>query len=169
MSIKIFDEMEVSFIQAYLGEFDTYIFDEPTSGVDIESARVMIKYLIKLKKQGKAVLLTSHNLDEVQEFSDYIFLLKHGEIVKHGTVEDIISKKDEQGYKLRLDVTNLENSLDKYFNKEEYIINGSEITLFSQYIIKLNNIMLEVIQAGGLVIDFEKEQQKLKDVIFTNE
>jgi ABC-2 type transport system ATP-binding protein len=158
---------KVSFIQAYIGEFDTYIFDEPTSGVDIESARTMMKYLINLKNQGKAVLLTSHNIDEVQEFSDYIFLLKQGEIVKHGTVEEIINKKNDQSYILKLDVTNLESSFDKYC-QEEYIIVGDEITIVSQDLVKVNNLMVKVIQAGGLVVAFGKEQQKLKDVIFTN-
>lgn len=160
---------KISFIQAYIGEFNSYIFDEPTSGVDIESARIMMNHLISLKKRGKAILLTSHNIDEVQEFSDYVFLLKHGEIVKQGTIDQIINKEDEQVYSLKLNIKNLTISIDNYCSELEYVVNIDEVEIYSDDLIKLNNLMIEMISAGGLVINFGKEERKLKDVIFASE
>jgi len=69
---------KIAFIQAYMGNYDTYIFDEPTSGVDYESAEIMMAYLRKLAQRDKAVLLTSHNLDEISEISDHIIFLANG-------------------------------------------------------------------------------------------
>ena len=160
---------KISFIQAYIGEFDSYIFDEPTSGVDIESARIMMNHLINLKKRGKAILLTSHNIDEVQEFSDYIFLLKHGEIVRKGTIEEIINKEEKPIYSLKLNISNFTESIEKYCNGVEYIVDDNEVEIYSNDLLKLNKLMIEMIKAGGLVISFGKEQRKLKDVIFVNE
>ncbi|MCM6841521.1 ABC transporter ATP-binding protein [Lactococcus lactis] len=160
---------KISFIQAYIGEFDSYIFDEPTSGVDIESARIMMNHLINLKKRGKAILLTSHNIDEVQEFSDYIFLLKHGEIVRKGTIEEIINKEEKPIYSLKLNISNFTESIEKYCSGVEYIVDDNEVEIYSNDLLKLNKLMIEMIKAGGLVISFGKEQRKLKDVIFVNE
>ncbi|HEY4398991.1 MAG TPA: ABC transporter ATP-binding protein [Lactobacillaceae bacterium] len=69
---------KLSFIQAFIGNFDTYIFDEPTSGVDVPSAELMMSLLNELKVRNKAILLTSHNLDELQRVSDVIYILRDG-------------------------------------------------------------------------------------------
>lgn len=81
---------KISFIQACIGSFDTYIFDEPTSGVDVQSAQIMMRIIEELKATGAAILLTSHNMDELQRVSDYVYFLDHGRIMQQGTVEELI-------------------------------------------------------------------------------
>ncbi len=59
------------------------LLDEPTSGVDPEVRREFWKDIYDLKKTGKTILVTTHNLDEV-EYADRIIILHHGKIIVSG-------------------------------------------------------------------------------------
>lgn len=83
---------KISFIQTYIGNYDNYIFDEPTSGVDYESAKTMMSYLRKLANNDKAILMTSHNLNEIEEISDSVTFLSNGKTInKQRSSEEIAS------------------------------------------------------------------------------
>lgn len=58
------------------------MLDELTSGVDPESRRVMRSVLSQLKEEGRTIILTSHDLAEVQKISDWIVIMKAGSIVE---------------------------------------------------------------------------------------
>lgn len=78
---------KISIAQALLGNPSFIILDEPTSGLDPESA-IHIRCLIKrLQKQEKTILLTSHNLDEIDKISDRVGILSDGVIKKLGPPE----------------------------------------------------------------------------------
>lgn len=62
--------------------------DELTTGLDARARRDVWNILVKLKKQGLSILLTSHYMDEVEALCDEILILKKGKTVFHGTVEE---------------------------------------------------------------------------------
>lgn len=62
--------------------------DELTTGLDARARREVWNILLKLKKQGLSILLTSHYMDEVEALCDEILILKKGKTVFHGTVEE---------------------------------------------------------------------------------
>lgn len=57
--------------------------DEPTSGVDPENRRIFWMQIYGLKKEGKTVLVTTHNLDEA-EYADRIIIIHKGQIIREG-------------------------------------------------------------------------------------
>lgn len=65
--------------------------DELTTGLDTKARRVVWKILSKLKEKGLTILLTSHFMDEVETLCDTICILKKGQTVFYGTVEEAIS------------------------------------------------------------------------------
>lgn len=73
---------------------DIFILDEPYNGVDIQSNLLLNKIILKLKEQGKIVLLSSHIFSSLQETCDRLIHLKNGEIKQtfergeFGTLED---------------------------------------------------------------------------------
>lgn len=87
---------KIAFIQCLLGKNEIYMFDEPTSGVDIESAKLMMSELEKLKVQNKIILLTSHNLDEIEKYSDQVYFLENKAVIKAN------DKKEKLLYKYKL-------------------------------------------------------------------
>ncbi|MNC84812.1 Fluoroquinolones export ATP-binding protein [compost metagenome] len=52
------------------------LLDEPTSGLDPESARTVRDLIVRLRQQGRAVLLSTHNLDEVERIADRVAVLR---------------------------------------------------------------------------------------------
>jgi ABC-2 type transport system ATP-binding protein len=64
--------------------------DELTTGLDVMARREVWLILEKLKKDGLTILLTSHFMDEVEVLCDSICILKQGETVFYGTVDEAI-------------------------------------------------------------------------------
>ncbi len=65
------------------------ILDEPTVGLDVESA-INIRSIIKrLRKEGRTIFLTTHNMFEAEELCDRIAFINHGRIIAVGTAADL--------------------------------------------------------------------------------
>ena len=74
--------------QAFLGNPEVILLDEPTSGLDPANAR-QIRDLIKQLQERTTIVVSSHNLAEIQELCDQVAILDHGKLVFAGTVEEI--------------------------------------------------------------------------------
>jgi len=74
--------------QAFLGHPEVILLDEPTAGLDPAGAR-QIRDLIKQLRQRATVMVSSHNLAEIQELCDYVAILNHGALVLAGSVDEI--------------------------------------------------------------------------------
>src|SRR3989338_6163207 len=68
------------------------ILDEPTAGVDVELRRGMWDYLTGLSTSGLTILLTNHYLEEAEQLCKHVAIINKGEIVAHGTMEEVIAK-----------------------------------------------------------------------------
>jgi ABC-2 type transport system ATP-binding protein len=68
------------------------LLDEPTSGVDPEARRLFWNELYGLKKSGKTLLVSTHNLDEA-EYCGRIIIIHNGEIVACGEPEQLLRQK----------------------------------------------------------------------------
>ncbi len=73
------------------------ILDEPTAGVDVELRRGMWDYLTKLSKGGLTVLLTTHYLEEAEQLAKHVAIINKGQIVAHGSMQQILSMHTESG------------------------------------------------------------------------
>lgn len=65
------------------------ILDEPTTGLDIETRYEIWNLILSLKKQGMTILLTTHLLDEAQKLCDKIGIVKNGQIVAQGSLNQL--------------------------------------------------------------------------------
>ncbi|WP_064202307.1 ABC transporter ATP-binding protein [Brevibacillus brevis] len=75
--------------QALVGDPELIFLDEPTSGVDVESALHIQNLLRKLHQQGKTIFMTSHNLNEVEKICTRIAIMKSGKIRSLGTLDEL--------------------------------------------------------------------------------
>ncbi len=80
--------------QALMTDPELLILDEPTSGLDPRSQWEIRQILAGLRKQGKTVLLCSHYLAEVEALCDAVGILRRGELILSGTVEDLLHSRD---------------------------------------------------------------------------
>lgn len=68
------------------------IMDEPTVGIDPQSRNHILSSIRRLQEEGMTVLYTTHYMEEVEEISDRIIIMDHGDIIAEGTKEQL--KKD---------------------------------------------------------------------------
>lgn len=70
-------------------EPEVVILDEPTAGLDPYFCGQMMQLLDEVNQNGTTILLSSHDLDEVYAWADYIFVMNNGQIFAQGLPEDI--------------------------------------------------------------------------------
>lgn len=89
---------KVSAALAFLFNPDVLILDEPTAGLDPESAEILKSKIIWARENGKLVLVTSHIMSEVAEISDRVLSLLEGRAIFYKPVADILSEMQENRF-----------------------------------------------------------------------
>jgi ABC-2 type transport system ATP-binding protein len=72
---------------ALVSEPHVLFLDEPTSGLDVQSTRFVRETLRQLRKKGRTIFLTTHNMDEASELCDRVAIINHGKLVAMDTPE----------------------------------------------------------------------------------
>jgi len=71
------------------------VLDEPTAGLDPEGRRELLHILSQWRvKEGRAIVLASHNMEDIVELSTRVYVLVAGQIVLHGSLRDVFSHHD---------------------------------------------------------------------------
>ena len=83
------NRQKIALIAALATDAELYIFDEPTSGLDPLMESVFQAEVQRLKKSGKAIILSSHILSEVERLADRVAVIRKGEIVETGSLDDL--------------------------------------------------------------------------------
>lgn len=84
----------VTLAQALLNNPDLVIMDEPTSGLDPVGMLEIKNMILRLKEAGKTVLLSSHQLADVEDVCDRLVILYRGRVEIQGTLNDLLEVKD---------------------------------------------------------------------------
>ena len=82
-------QQKIQFIAALLHEPDLIIMDEPFSGLDPVNAELLMKTLIELRAAGKAILFSTHRMDQVEKLCDSIAIIFKGKLVLSGGMREI--------------------------------------------------------------------------------
>ena len=84
----------IGLAQALINDPDLIVLDEPTTGLDPIGTREMKDLILKLRDQGKTVLMCSHLLADVQDVCDRIAILYQGELKELGRVDSLLQVRD---------------------------------------------------------------------------
>jgi ABC-2 type transport system ATP-binding protein/sodium transport system ATP-binding protein len=79
----------VNLARALIHQPPVLLLDEPTLGLDVLGGQVVTEFIAHLRAQGKAVLLTTHHLDEAERLCDRFGLLHRGRLVSSGTLDEL--------------------------------------------------------------------------------
>jgi ABC-2 type transport system ATP-binding protein len=78
---------------ALVNEPEVVFLDEPTTGMDPAARRLLWDIVLRLREEGRAILLTTHYLEEAEILCDRIAIMDHGRILELGTVDQLVSRR----------------------------------------------------------------------------
>jgi lipooligosaccharide transport system ATP-binding protein len=82
--------------RALINDPDLLLLDEPTTGLDPQARHLMWERLQELLQQGKAILLTTHFMDEAERLCDRLLVLDQGRKIAEGTPRGLIAEHLER-------------------------------------------------------------------------
>lgn len=91
----------IGLAQALINDPDLILLDEPTSGLDPLGTRDMKDMILKLRDQGKTIVMCSHLLADVQDVCDRIAILYQGDLKELGRVDSLLKVSEETQIKVK--------------------------------------------------------------------
>lgn len=82
----------VALARSVVHDPEALVLDEPTLGLDVLSGEAIYSFIRRQRELGKAVLVSTHHMDEVELLADQIGVLASGRIAAEGSVEDLRSR-----------------------------------------------------------------------------
>lgn len=89
--------------QALVHKPPLIILDEPTAGVDVELRQILWKFIARLNREGHAVVLTTHYLEEAEALCQRIAILQQGRLIRLDTTAALLASHSRQTVALTLD------------------------------------------------------------------
>jgi len=158
-------QQKIQFIAALLHEPDLIIMDEPFSGLDPVNAELLMDTLVALRAEGKAILFSTHRMDQVEKLCDSIALISRGRLLLSGSMRDIKSKYPR-------------NRLQIVFSGDDTFLRHAGIVEFKNYSgiaeIQLHSeaeaqqILAEAIANGTHINRFEVMEPTLEEIFIEN-
>lgn len=145
---------KVQFITTVVHNPKLLILDEPFSGFDPVNAQLIRDEILALKAAGATIILSTHNMESVEELCDEIALINKSHVVVSGGVEQIRRKYGNNdvvvGYTdasgvAHEDVVSLEGKADNEV-LSEYITKGLKVTSYKELIPRMNDIFIKLVK-----------------------
>ncbi len=147
-------QQKVQFVSTILHNPDLIILDEPFSGFDPVNADLIKNILLNLKREGKTIVLSTHNMSSVEELCDEISLINASEIVLQGRVDDI-----RYARKLNVIEIDFEGNIDEVLNflrcthallSEIVNINSAKVQIMLTKDSNVNDLLSEIMKRTHL-------------------
>ena len=119
------NRQKIALISALATDAELYIFDEPTSGLDPLMEAVFQEEVKELKDAGKAIILSSHILSEVEKLADRVAVIRKGEIVESGSLDDL---RHLTRYQYKIETEESPIALEKLTSVHDLQIKDKEVT-----------------------------------------
>ena len=157
-------QQKVQFISTVIHNPDLLIFDEPFSGFDPVNAEIVKNEMLRLKDEGKTIILSTHNMESVEALCDNIALINKSQVVLQGKVFDI--RKDHRPdifrFRLRSDDFTFEHPAFSVLSKEPYH-EFIDIRIKKQTEIE-NNELAKLIFDHFDVVSYDEELPTMNDI-----
>lgn len=123
------EQQRLSLALALVGQPEVAFLDEPTAGVDPIGRQKIRDVIRSLKDRGASVVLTTHDLDDVEKLADHVVILSSGQIVAAGSPQELMQADQENDFRFRaaagLAVAEIQNLLGAKVREDqpgEYVV-----------------------------------------------
>jgi sodium transport system ATP-binding protein len=105
-------KQKVSICRSIIHNPPIMIFDEPTAGLDILTARTIVSFIHQCREDGKCILFSTHIMREAERIADKIEMIHQGRLLAEGSLSDL---REETGYE------DLDDIFVHYVNKHQVL------------------------------------------------
>ncbi len=140
--------------RALLHDPKLLILDEPNSGLDPLTSFFIINYLRTLKREGKTILLSAHNLFHVETICDRVGIIKNGNLLVFDTMDAIRARLGKREYQV---IFHTDEALDYEMVNGHYIFRADEVDAIAG--------MLETVSANRwTLVDLSMRESALEEI-----
>ena len=144
---------KVQFITTVVHKPSLMILDEPFSGFDPVNADLIRKEILRLKEEGATIILSTHNMESVEELCDEIALINKARLVITGGTDDIRHRFGEDNVEIeytedfvrKTEVLSREKSAARL---TELIEGGIRINAYRELVPRMNDIFIKLVTEG---------------------
>lgn len=146
---------KVQFITTVVHKPSLMILDEPFSGFDPVNAQLIRDEILRLKSEGATIILSTHNMESVEELCDNIALIDKAKVVVCGSVEQIRHKYGNNECRINWtgadgeiheDVESMPKDGDTSGIIRAYLDKGARINSFQEIIPRMNDIFIKLVK-----------------------
>jgi len=145
---------KLQFITTVVHKPSLMILDEPFSGFDPVNADIIRKEILRLKEEGATIILSTHNMESVEELCDDIALINKSKLVITGGVEDIRRRYGNNNIELVYTDADgrhtevLPRETDGKTTLEAYLAKGVTINSYKELMPRMNDIFIKLVTEG---------------------
>ncbi len=153
-------QQKIQFIATLLHDPGLVVMDEPFSGLDPVNTTLLQDALLELRSKGKAILFSTHRMDQVEKLCDAICLINNGEAVLSGRMREIKSR-----YERNHVIVEFEGSAE--FLKSEEIAEANNYSGHAEITLKPRGDaqkLLHEAAAGATIYRFELVEPSLEEI-----
>ena len=156
------NQQKIQFMTAIIHNPELIVLDEPFSGLDPVNSEILKNVIIDLVKEGKYIIMSSHQMASIEEFCTDILILNKGKTVLKGNLKEI-----KEGYKANRLELSTDKNIDKYIKEFNMEI---EFSKNNEYSIKIDSEekahqLLEKLVTNHIEVDkFEIKKPTLNDI-----
>jgi ABC-2 type transport system ATP-binding protein len=137
------------------------IYDEPTSGLDPMTSRYIINYLKELRDEGKTIILSAHNLYQVEEICNKVLILRRGKAVAMGNMHELREMFGSISYRVSFAVPDI----SLLGSCKEYSFEGGLYHISVPDIAEMNRCTGIITKHGGRVERIESHYPTLEEML----
>jgi ABC-2 type transport system ATP-binding protein len=151
---------KAQFVAATLHNPELIIIDEPFSGLDPVNTRLIKHLLYRLRDKGAAIVMSTHQMYQVEEMCQRILLIDHGRDVLHGEVGEVRRRFSEHAVEV-----NLTGEIDSVPGVERIQSHNGGYRLLLEPGIDPSDVLKSLVDLPGLRVDrFEQVQMSLDEI-----
>lgn len=147
---------KLQFITTVVHKPKLLILDEPFSGFDPVNADIIRKEILRLRDEGASIILSTHNMESVEELCDNIALINKSKLVITGGVEDIRRKYGNNNVELvytdadgrHTEVLSVDKDKTPNETLDSYIRKGVTINSYKELMPRMNDIFIKLVTEG---------------------
>ena len=145
---------KLQFITTVVHKPSLMILDEPFSGFDPVNADIIRKEILRLKEEGATIVLSTHNMESVEELCDNIALINNSKLVITGGLEDIRRQHGNNNVELVYTDADgrhtevLPRDVDGSTTLESFIQKGVTINSYKELMPRMNDIFIKLVTEG---------------------